>query len=458
MFLKLEEYKTFFKLFRIIDVFIEKNGAIRMYSKIFEEIVEIVHKDYAGCLDKKGWDQPTVYRETLKELEERNVLDDLQFTRLVQDYLLDVKDAHVFFRLSTNEQERSLQVGFSVRRHRDKLYVTSVEEETRLQRGFMIVALDGMTIPEVVKKYNRQLLTIIAEREKWEAVLPRFKEAEVMDHRGNKTHLALNHYPKKLVKSVYEMKKYNSQTLLLTLTDFMDLDAVTKMIKNHQEELAQANNLIIDVRTNRGGSDTAFLELLPYLFEEDTVDLNDEDDKMVTNCTERNVNLRIDMLKSALQSVEDEQTQKILGIFTRELERNKGQGFVELDFSDLGSNLSFCTLPGPKKVLVLTDVFCGSSGESFVEICKKSSKVTVLGRPTAGLNDYANLALMKWTSKFELWYPTSRDSRIDHDRGMSGRGVAPDIYIPWTPQHIKEDMDLKEATRILESESFLSNK
>ena len=61
----------------------------------------------------------------------------------------------------------------------------------------------------------------------------------------------------------------------------------------------------------------------------------------------------------------------------------------------------------PHSVVVLSDVNCGSSGDSFVEICKKSSKVTVIGRPTKGLNDYSNLSCQKWDDGFELWYPTS---------------------------------------------------
>lgn len=99
----------------------------------------------------------------------------------------------------------------------------------------------------------------------------------------------------------------------------------------------------------------------------------------------------------------------------------------------------------------MTDVYCGSAGDSFIENCKMSSKVTVIGRPTAGLNDYANLAIQRWDEGFELWYPTSRLSRIDSGRGMTGVGVEPHIYIPWSPQHLKEDVDLAAALRLVDS-------
>lgn len=55
----------------------------------------------------------------------------------------------------------------------------------------------------------------------------------------------------------------------------------------------------------------------------------------------------------------------------------------------------------------------------FVEVAKKSLKVKVIGRPTAGVNDYSNLAVMEWADTFALYYPTSRLSIIDKGEGMS---------------------------------------
>ena len=68
-----------------------------------------------------------------------------------------------------------------------------------------------------------------------------------------------------------------------------------------------------------------------------------------------------------------------------------------------------------------------------------------------GLNDYANLVSMKWEEGFELMYPSSRLSRIDKGQGMTGVGIAPHIHIPWTPEHIEEDFDVKKAFELLSS-------
>ena len=44
---------------------------------------------------------------------------------------------------------------------------------------------------------------------------------------------------------------------------------------------------------------------------------------------------------------------------------------------------------------------------------------------------------------FQFMYPTSRDSRIDHGKGLLQRGVPVDKYIPWTPEQIKKDVMLE---------------
>jgi hypothetical protein len=67
-----------------------------------------------------------------------------------------------------------------------------------------------------------------------------------------------------------------------------------------------------------------------------------------------------------------------------------------------------------------------------------------------GITDYSNVATKNWDDQFELWYPTSRISKIDRGEGLTGVGVLPDIYIPWTPEHIFEDVDLKMALSICE--------
>src|SRR5699024_7484912 len=72
---------------------------------------------------------------------------------------------------------------------------------------------------------------------------------------------------------------------------------------------------------------------------------------------------------------------------------NSGKGFVSFEnggeFEVEGSEF-------PKNIIVLADVYCGSAGDIFVDIASRSAKVAVIGRPTAGLNDYSNLINKDW--------------------------------------------------------------
>lgn len=397
-----------------------------MYNEIFGEIIDIIHNDYAGCQDKKGWDRPNHYRELIINAEKKRQLTDESFVEMVQDYLLDLKDSHLSFR--STDTAAKLDVGFTVRRYKDQLYITSVEQEHRLHTGEAIVSLDGNSILNLAEKYKRKLMESPAEREKWNALLPEFQIADIADENGKTRSIDLRTYEKAIPNSEYTMDHLDDNTLILKMTDFLNADAISELVEENKGELAQRQNLIIDVRVNRGGSDASYFPLLPFLFARDIVNLSDDENAMLTNCTERNVDLRTQIFQDMLSGLKDQQTRNMIHIFIREMEKHRGEGFVELDLSELEDNMRIKTKPGPDKVIVLTDVYCGSSGDSFVEAVKESTKVTVVGRATAGLNDYANVAFKNWENRFELIYPTSRSAAIDQGNGMTGIGVKPNIY------------------------------
>ncbi|ERL65852.1 hypothetical protein L248_1928 [Schleiferilactobacillus shenzhenensis LY-73] len=93
-------------------------------------------------------------------------------------------------------------------------------------------------------------------------------------------------------------------------------------------------------------------------------------------------------------------------------------------------------------------VSLGSAGDSFVLVAKNAPKVTVVGRNTMGVWDYANVATQSYTG-FDLNYPISRAAWVDEGKGIDGIGVPPDIHLPWTPATITEDLDLKKALAVL---------
>ena len=150
------------------------------------------------------------------------------------------------------------------------------------------------------------------------------------------------------------------------------------------------------MRVNYGGSDSSYYSLFEYLLPEEGVELGDAEEHMLFNCTEENATRVIADIDEDLKETEDEQAQVFLNVFRREWERNSGKGFVQFNFDEIVPDTFIKGSKHPASIVVLTDNRCGSSGDSFVELAKKSDKITVIGRPTWGLNDYANLASKKW--------------------------------------------------------------
>ncbi|WP_439019724.1 S41 family peptidase [Bacillus thuringiensis] len=427
-----------------------------MYTEIFKEIVSITHHDYSGCIDKEGWDNPTTYLHTIEQLERHRDLTPVQFTEIVSDYLLDFKDNHMFFKMLSNNQALN-SVGFQVKRYEDRLYVTSNLQEKRIKKGQAILALDNMKIPELLIKHKKYVNESTYEREKWEYVLSKSSNCTLLDENGIVTNISLQKYKQSEYTPIYSLKKYNEDTLLITLTDFTNTVAINQFIDSYKNELDSFPNLIIDVRMNRGGSDDAFFNLLPYLFEDKEISLFDPSDTMQLNHTERNYQLRMKDFENIDYDSLDELSRLCTDLFIQDLKKNYKKGFVSFDTSGLPLELQTLKIHGrktPNKVVILTDVTCGSSGDSFVEGAKKSLKVKVIGRPTAGVTDYSNLAVMEWADTFALYYPTSRRSIIDKGKGISRVGIQPHIYIPWTPEHIQEDVDLKLALQLLQNEEW----
>ncbi|GGI13915.1 S41 family peptidase [Gottfriedia solisilvae] len=420
-------------------------------ESIFKEIVQIMHQDYSGFKDKKGWDNPNYFLQKIKDLKVSNKLTKELFTEIVKDYLLDFKDQHVYFLQNDSVKTRKLELGFQVRRYDDRLYVTEVSSENRLKCGMFFKSLEGITVPELVELHKRLLFHESAERENWAHILSLYKYGEIEDLNGNQSLFQFYLYDKSPYSPTYSVRSISENILKMTITDFMDPEAISNMLNENDNLLESTEHWIIDVRTNYGGSDASFYPLLSYIMPEEGINLEDPEDKMLFNCTNENTVRQLIELDRDIENTQDKQTLLFLNVMKKEWERNKGKGFVEFNFEELFPTTIFKGKKTPNKIVILTDCMCGSSGDSFVEICKQSSKVTVIGRPTKGLNDYTNLVCMKWNNEFELMYPTSRLSRIEKGKGMSGIGIQPDIYIPWSPKHLEDDIDLKAAISMLTS-------
>lgn len=410
------------------------------YLKIFEEILEIMEKDYSGCNIKRDWSNGEYYKKLISQLNEKGELDRSRFKKIVDDYILDFKDNHILFN-DNKSKNSSISIGFNVRRYEGALYVISTNQEKNLKIGTQIIELGNEPINEVAERFNRELMEQPNERQLWEKIIMKYKTITVMDD-GKISKFNINEYPYEDIESKYECECIAHNTILLRYNDFMDYDLSQTLLSRYEQEIIESKNLIIDVRNNSGGSDSVFLGLLDYIFPENYI--LEEEYGNLTNVTERNYNNRMEMFNEYLiQYPNDEMAKK----YVNELTKNKNKGFVSLD---LGSDAFVIKgMKEEKKVVVLTDRYCGSSGESFVIFASYSPWVTTIGRPTYGVIDYSNVAEQNFEDGFSLYYPTSVYEGVSYGKGYDNVGVKPDIYIPWTPEHIKRDVDLEYALDFL---------
>ncbi|QSS98774.1 hypothetical protein IMZ31_11720 [Pontibacillus sp. ALD_SL1] len=409
------------------------------YLDIFNEIVEIAHRDYAGWKDKLGWDNPEPFRKVLKESN----LTPEEFGELVQDYLLAFNDHHFYFVV---KGENSWDRGFRVRRCEDRLYVTELKGENRLSKGQAIFSVNQIPIPELVQSHSLELREKGSERELWKGVLEKYQTIEVEDEYGTIHSVEMKRHRKEAYTPVHSIQVLNEDTLLMKLSDFVTPEPITALMCENKELLYTYPNLIVDLRDNMGGNDSAFYGLAPYLFPEGRTIIEPyEDNFMLYNCTEANAERVFNDFESYRKETEAPHTLEVLSVIESEWRKHEGEGLVRFDLSDLEERFVVEGYEYPRQVVLLTDISTISSAESVVEVSKHSKIVTTMGRSTLGVNDYANLIEASWGDQFKLMIPSTKLLRVDEGRGMNGLGIKPDIHIPWTPEHIKRDVDVEEA-------------
>lgn len=66
-----------------------------------------------------------------------------------------------------------------------------------------------------------------------------------------------------------------------------------------------------------------------------------------------------------------------------------------------------------------------------------------------GILDYSNCA-GEFYDNFVLVYPTSRSLYLDNGYHMRHLGVPVDVHVPWTPEHVKRDVDLDTVLNLIQ--------
>lgn len=177
-------------------------------------------------------------------------------------------------------------------------------------------------------------------------------------------------------------------------------------------------NLVVDIRGNRGGSDSTYEPLLKLLY-----DRAGELD---------NQQYRVSDLAIAHVREFAGNTERGRAKIAR-MERTPAGEFLPAESATYTIRYDSVS-PLPRRAALLVDGRVASSGEQLtLEVRATSRRTTVCGQDnTLGCLDYSNCEILYFPQDTARWMivPVTRSCRVDAGRGIDAEGIAPDVRIP----------------------------
>ena len=424
------------------------------YSDMFDQIESIVSHDYAGC-DGNAALLPDVRPRVSKLGSRATHRRDSEFLRLVRYYLACTGDPNLrIIKLGSNSRH-DWNVGFSARAAQDCLFVDEVWDDDRLCKGDRILAIDGQPINVYRNDERRRaLLGVTPEREDWGFFLHYAKTLEIeraatgarLDIKPN--HNALDARALAEMEPVLYCEPKDDETVYMRIDSLEDADAVAGVVFENEGLLRRADKLVLDLRHCKGGSFEGVEPLLPFLIDTPQ-SFADFMGDMGLFCLYSKGNC-----DRMVASVEE---QSRLEGWSEEEERAEVDRIEEL--AETGFVWEPALLPdewlvpvepdeGPRRVVVLCDDGCAGEAETLLQALQRQEKATIVGRSSRGASDFQQLFTVNFDDDMLFIYPMAQTPQAHDGRGINGRGVDADVYVPWTEAELEEDVILREALEL----------
>ncbi|WP_239734544.1 S41 family peptidase [Mammaliicoccus sp. G-M28] len=394
-----------------------------MYTNEIDTIKHQLINEYAGYQDKKSlidnFPKYTRYKNSN------------EFYFHMTKYLNKFQDPHLKI-----HNTKSLHPNIRVQLFENHLYIIDSKNQN-LPTGTLIKMLGKSTVEEVLNKDKDLLKSSNPERMDWTDVLKKYEYVTT----GNQIISILQKDNPNFFDQSYQIEERKTY-LYIRFSDFLDHTKISRLIKQNKNLILNANQIIIDVRGNRGGSDLAFFELLPLLINNDITIKNEF--PYYHRFTKAYCDERLEVLSEIINQISDSKEIDEYKTFSKLFKDNYDKGLVNINYEQETKVIKGINNALPN-VKVLCDFECGSSGESFVEIVQRFTNIEVIGRPTRGMNDYSNVMIINLNDNFILSVPHSKDGRIDTGKSMAKNGISVNYYVPWTPKELNEDVILNIA-------------
>jgi C-terminal processing protease CtpA/Prc len=210
----------------------------------------------------------------------------------------------------------------------------------------------------------------------------------------------------------------NNKTCYLRVPSFSKefCPIIDSVIDSNKQTITKTENLIIDLRSNGGGSTNCWQNIIPYIY---------------TNPYRAKNNI---YLSTELNNINYQKNYGNNPFFDK-LNKNLGK-FVK-DWEDY-TDIKFDTIyKYPQNVAIIVDERCASATEQFLLTARQSRKVKIFGKITAGALDFSNMNTVNSPCEdFVLSYATSKDVDIDN-YPIEGIGIQPDFYLDNAIQEYK---------------------
>ncbi len=428
------------------------------YETILRTVAQVIREDYAGQPECAQRDNAQRWIEAVTAAEAAGTLDDESFVRCVSQYLAAFQDPSLSFETSNKIACKPTTCGFSVRRYGDGLYVVEAREDARLAPGDAVVRLDGLAPDD----YLAQLIGNPVngddpERQLWDDVLASCSQLLVRHANGDEETVPVERFPKPgfvegLQPPSIEVREGagpngDERAVIIAAHHFADA-SVLQAMQRHFEDIQRADRVIIDVRDVEEGMIGNAFGLMALFFNRETnLKALMGQEIVYARYTQLNARMRA-MQLARLMDMSDASGKGWVQAEIEHVAACVGKGFVmEAEFEE---DMLFPPAPEGQKTLLLTDVRTSGPGERLVCFAKHAAsagcgKVRTVGRATRGSLDYANLLSVALDERFSLVYPMAKTEAAHEGRGSLGRGLAPDVHVPFTPAECTQDLVLRAA-------------
>lgn len=240
--------------------------------------------------------------------------------------------------------------------------------------------------------------------------------------------------------------------------------AFNKALNSLLSEVCVVKRLVIDVRGCRGGMQEDVFPLVPFVMEPGATATPEQlfgRPGIAMNYSRHNVDDKLKELEvlraQAQESRSAPEDLAELDEFAADLQAKRGQkGVREMEsaeafYPDVQFSRSADGLAASARVVVLADRCTGEAAEWLVRAAKSAGYATVMGRATIGSLDNTCPRAVRLDDDLTLILPTATYLEALEGDATLGRGIAPDVHIPWTPAQLSRDVELETACERAES-------